>query len=123
MHVVIPSVSLAAIPQGTDLTVRVETPSGPTTFKPGPVSICGNETELEAADLAAGAGELAGLVETADAAGLAGTDGAMPSPSPLPGAYTYAPASMGGTRAAPVISVAGALAVVPAPMAGEAAFR
>jgi hypothetical protein len=35
-QVVVPSVSRAAVPQGTALTVRVETPSGATTFNPGP---------------------------------------------------------------------------------------
>ena len=34
-QVVVPSVSRAAVPHGTALTVRVD-PSGATTFKPGP---------------------------------------------------------------------------------------
>src|SRR5260221_10186175 len=41
-QVVVPSVSLAARLQGTALTVFVETPSGPTMFKPGPVFTSGN---------------------------------------------------------------------------------
>jgi len=36
-QVVVPSVSRAAMPHGTALTVRVD-PSGATTFKPGPTS-------------------------------------------------------------------------------------
>jgi hypothetical protein len=40
-EVVVPSVSLAAVLQGTALTVFVETPSGATLSKPGPVSISG----------------------------------------------------------------------------------
>lgn len=39
--VVVPSVSLVAVLQGTALTVFVETPSGATLSKPGPVSISG----------------------------------------------------------------------------------
>jgi hypothetical protein len=41
MQVVVPSVSRAALLQGTALTVFVETPSGATLSKPGPVSISG----------------------------------------------------------------------------------
>jgi hypothetical protein len=41
MQVVVPSVSRAAVLQGTALTVFVETPSGATLSKPGPVSISG----------------------------------------------------------------------------------
>ena len=37
-----PSVSRAAVPHGTALTVRVDTPSGATTFNPGPLSDSGN---------------------------------------------------------------------------------
>src|SRR6266478_4866987 len=36
MQVVVPSVSLAAVLQGTALTTFVEIPSGPTLSKPGP---------------------------------------------------------------------------------------
>jgi len=41
-HVVNPSVSRAAVLQGTALTVFVETPSGATVFNPGPIDDCGN---------------------------------------------------------------------------------
>ena len=41
-HVVKPSVSRAVTLHGTAFTVRVETPSGALTFKPGPVLDCGN---------------------------------------------------------------------------------
>jgi hypothetical protein len=41
-QVVNPSVSRAAAPQGTALTVRVETPSGATMLSPGPELDCGN---------------------------------------------------------------------------------
>jgi len=41
VQVIVPPVSLAAVLQGTALTVCVETPSGATLSKPGPVSISG----------------------------------------------------------------------------------
>jgi len=43
--VVNPSVSRATTPQGTALTVRVEAPSEPTVFSPGPSLDCGNGPE------------------------------------------------------------------------------
>ena len=49
-QVVVPSVSLAARLQGTALTVFVETPSGPTMFKPGPVFTSGNGPPKDSAD-------------------------------------------------------------------------
>jgi hypothetical protein len=49
-QVLVPSVSLAARPQGTALTVFVETPSGPTMFKPGPVFTSGNGPPKDSAD-------------------------------------------------------------------------
>jgi hypothetical protein len=48
MQVVVPSVSRAAVLQGTALTVFVETPSGATLSKPGPVSISGKAFGCEA---------------------------------------------------------------------------
>jgi hypothetical protein len=41
-QVVDPSVSRATVPHGTAFTAFVETPSGPMTFKPGPVFANGN---------------------------------------------------------------------------------
>jgi hypothetical protein len=43
-HVVVPSVSWAAVLQGTAPTVFVETPFGPTIFKPGPVTVTAEGT-------------------------------------------------------------------------------
>jgi hypothetical protein len=47
MQVVVPAVSLAAVLQGTALTVCVETPSGATLSKPGPVSISGKAVDCK----------------------------------------------------------------------------
>jgi hypothetical protein len=55
MQVVVPSVSLAAVLQGTALTVLVETPTGATLSKPGPVSISGKAVGCQAGN-APGAG-------------------------------------------------------------------
>ena len=104
-QVVNPSVSRATSPQGTALTDRVDTPSGPTTFKPGPtLDSCSGPTEYgfgepedaEAPALPLGAGSLErggepstadGFAEGSEIGGGPARGGGSPivSPSVLPG--------------------------------------